>query len=220
MKQEEITLIFNKIASYYDKVNNIISLGLHKIIKKDSIKMLEIIDNSKVVDLCTGSGDFVHIINKQSKSLEIIGVDNCENMLKIAKKKNPNNLFINADCTNLPFDNNSIDYITISFGLRNIINRAVALKEINRVLKRGGKFLHLDFGKHNILSSLFNLYVITLTKFVGYDNNSYKWLIQSKNNYPEPRDLIEEFEKIGFTCVKTKSYFFDTISLQIMKKTK
>ena len=117
MNQEEIKNIFNKIANYYDKVNNIISLGLHKYIKKDSIKLLGISNNSKIIDLCTGSGDFVNIISKMHKSSEIIGIDNCENMLKIAKKKNPNNIFINTDCTNIPFDDFSIDYVTIGFGL-------------------------------------------------------------------------------------------------------
>ena len=218
MQQEEINIIFNKIANNYDKINDFISLGLHKKIKKDSVKLLEIFPNSKILDLCTGSGDFVKIISEMYPSSKITGIDNCENMLEIAKIKNKTNKFIKADCKNLPINNSSIDFVIISFGLRNILDRTQALSEINRVLKDNGKFLHLDFGNHNFLNKLFDFVLPIFIKLIKSDVESYQYLVKSKENFPEPNKLIKEFEKAGFTLVKRKDYLFHSISAQIMQK--
>lgn len=218
MKQEEIKNIFNEIASYYDRVNNFISLGTHKKIKRDVVKLLEIPSNAQIADLCTGTGDFVQIISKIHPSTNIIGIDNSEEMLKFAKIKNPNNVFIQADCTELPLKNSTLDFVFMSFGLRNIVNSEKALKEIHRILKNNGKFIHLDFGKHNILNKIFNILVPTFATIFGYDKDSYEYLIKSKNNFPEPEELIKIFEQIGFKLFKRKDYLFGAISVQIMQK--
>ena len=218
MKQEEINNIFSKIANYYDRVNNLISFGMHMAIKKNSVKMLEIKNNSKVVDLCCGSGDFVKIISKMHQFSEVIGVDNCENMLKAAKIKNPNRNFIKADCTKLPFENSSVDFVTMGFGLRNIVDRNQALNEIYRILKNKGKFLHLDFGENNFLNKIFDCCIPNLVKVLGYDKECYLYLVKSKNNFLKPNDLIKEFEKFGFKLIKSKNYLFGAISAQVMQK--
>ena len=106
----------------------------------------------------------------------------------------------------------------MSFGLRNIINSEKALKEIYRILKNNGKFIHLDFGKHNILNKIFNILVPTFATILGYDKDSYEYLIKSKNKFPEPEELIKIFEQIGFKLFKRKDYLFGAISVQIMQK--
>ena len=120
---EKIKKLFNEISSYYDNMNNIISFGLHKVIKTSAIKLLDIKKNSIILDLCCGTGDITKIVNKYFKSSKVIGVDSSNKMLEKAKIKNPDNLFIEADCTCLPFKDNEFDYVVISFGLRNIENR-------------------------------------------------------------------------------------------------
>ena len=122
-----------------------------------------------------------------------------------------------GDCTNLPFVG-EFDYVTISFGLRNIQNRELAISQIYKSLKNGGKFLHLDFGNHNFFSKIFEKIVNFLVKILKKDEKSYQYLLQSKDTYPEPSELIKEFEKAGFKFVKRKDFLFGAISAQVMVK--
>ena len=218
MEQDRIINLFNEISSYYDKANNIISLGLHKHIKKSAIKLLGIKSSEKILDLCTGTGDFVKIVGDLYPSAQVVGVDRSKKMLKLAENKNMQNTFICADCTQLPFEEKKFDIVTIGFGLRNIIDRNSALFEIKRVLNDGGKFLHIDFGKHNFLNRFFDKIAPFLVEIMGFDKTNYEYLIKSKNNFPEPDALVHEYEKFGFKLLKQKNYLFGAISAQVLVK--
>ena len=215
---EKITKMFNEISGYYDKMNNLISLGTHYLIKKIALKNLKIDKNSYVLDLCCGTGDFSKIFGQIAPEAKVIGLDNSIKMLKLAKIKNPKQAFVQGDCKNLPFGENEFDYITIGFGLRNIEDRKKALSEIYRTLKTSGKFLHLDFGRHNFGSKIFDLLVILTIKFLKLNSENYLYLLKSKNEYPEPEELIEEFKTQGFKLSKRQDFLFGTISYQIMEK--
>lgn len=210
--------MFNKIAPYYDKMNNLISFGMHLFIKKMAIKALEIKPNTMTLDLCCGTGDFTSIINKISPKAKVIGLDKSLEMIKLAKLKNPQKPFIVGDCIELPFNAEEFDYITIAFGLRNVQNRTKAIQEIFRTLKSNGKLLHLDFGYHNKANKIFDTILPYIVKLTQKDEASYQYLIQSKNNYPEPPELIEEFEQQGFKLFKKIDFLFGAISAQIFKK--
>lgn len=208
---QKICSMFNEIAQNYDKINNFLSFNTHYLIKISSVKFLKIKQNSKILDLCTGTGDFVEIISKLYPNSDITGLDVSSNMLEIAKKKNPGKKFVSGDCTDLRYKDNEFDYITMGFGLRNIEDRKKALSEIYRVLKNGGKYLHLDFGKHNFLSSIFNITTSVLILFLKTNKEHYKYLIASKNDYLEPDDLIIELKQCGFRNCKVKYYMFGAI---------
>lgn len=210
--------IFNQIAPYYDKMNDLMSLGTHFLIKTMSVKLLNLKENSSVLDLCCGSGDFTKIISKLHHKAKVIGLDNSVEMLKLAKIKNPNGSFILGDCLNLPFKEKEFGIVTVGFGLRNIENRTKAIQEAYRVLKVGGKFLHLDFGKHNFATKIFDVIVQFLVKIFNVHEKAYSYLIQSKKNYPEPKELIKEFEKEGFKLVECKNFMFGVISAQVYEK--
>ena len=214
---QKIKNMFDNIASYYDKMNDLMSLYLHKKIKTSAVKMLDIEPKSFVLDLCCGTGDLCGIISSFGQKIRIIGLDSSINMLKIAKSKYPQLIFMEGDCTNLPFVG-EFDYVTISFGLRNIQNRELAISQIYKSLKNGGKFLHLDFGNHNFFSKIFEKIVNFLVKILKKDEKSYQYLLQSKDTYPEPSELIKEFEKAGFKFVKRKDFLFGAISAQVMVK--
>ncbi len=215
---QKIKNMFDEISPYYDEMNNLMSLGTHYLIKKDILKKLNIEKHSQILDLCCGTGDFSRIINKLQPSAKVIGLDISSEMLKTAKSKNPSNTFILDDCTNLPFKENEFDYVTIGFGLRNIENHTKALSEIYRVLKPHGKFLHLDFGKHNFAGKIFDFCVPILAKILKKNLSSYSYLISSKNEYPEPDELLIEFENVGLKYVLKRDYIFGAISAQICEK--
>jgi len=215
---EKIKEMFDKISPYYDKMNNFISLGLHNIVKKQAVKMLKIAPRSMVLDLCCGTGDFTKIIDKVYPRAKVIGLDNSVEMIKIAKNKNPKKAFLKCDCTDLGFGEGEFDAVTIGFGLRNIENRKKALEEIRRVLKPDGKFLHLDFGYQNRLSAFFDFVVPFIAKYVVKDEENYKYLIESKNSYPEPDELIKEFQDAGFEFAEQKNFLRGTVSAILMRK--
>ncbi|MBE7705304.1 MAG: ubiquinone/menaquinone biosynthesis methyltransferase [Cyanobacteria bacterium SIG29] len=210
--------LFDNLANKYDFMNNIISLGTHKFIKRLAIKELNIKPNSKVLDLCCGTGDLGSIIKEIEPTCDVIGVDFSENMLEIARKRNPKNTYWNLDATNLPFEKNSFDYIVMGFGLRNIVQKNKSLEEIHRILKTNGEFLHIDFGKHNTISKLHDNLIIFLAKIFYKNTKPYKYLVLSKRNFLEPIELIELFKFNKFECKTHKELIFKTISFQIIKK--
>ena len=215
---QKVKALFNEIAQYYDKTNNYISFFTHYIIKYLALKELNIKPRSMILDVCCGTGDFTQMINKFYPRVNIIGIDFSQNMIKLAKIKNPNGVFAVADCLNLPFKEREFNYVTASFGLRNIENRKQAISEIYRVLDFGGEFLHVDFGEHNKLSKIFDFIVPIIAKISKINMQHYKYLIDTKNDFPQPDKLIEEFSELGFKFVKRKDYLFGAISIQIMEK--
>ena len=215
---EKISKMFGAIAKSYDKNNNIISLGLHKIIKKSAVKLLDISDDMKILDLCCGTGDITDIINSKNYKLEVCGIDFSAEMISLAQKKFPKYNFQLGDATNLKVGDSSIDVVTMAFGLRNIENRQSAIKESYRVLKQGGQFLHLDFGYKNIFSKIFNLIAIVGIKLLYGKTLPYEYLIQSKKDFPEPEELTQEFEKEGFKLKKKKDFLFGIISVQVYNR--
>ena len=211
----KIQEMFNKIAKVYDFNNNVMSLGQHIRIKKQSVKFLNA-HNVKVLDLCTGTGDIAGFIDKSCK---VIGVDFSDKMLEIARKKYPWINFIEGDCTNLPFEDNYFDVVTISFGLRNIENYDNALDEIYRLLKPNGLFMHLDFGKKNILGDiLFDIIVPHLVKIFYKDNLPYEYLVKSKQMFFNENALIELFAQHNLKIKEKHSMLFGGAGCQICYK--
>ncbi len=211
--------MFDNLAKDYEFMNNIISFGTHKFIKEDAIKALNIEPNSKVLDLCCGTGDLAGLIKKLQPSCDVIGIDYSNQMLEIARKKHPNITFWQADALNLAFEKNTFDYIVMGFGLRNIPEKNKALEQIYKILKVNGKFLHLDFGKQNTLhSKIYDNIVLFLARIFTKNSKPYKYLILSKKNFLEPEELIELFKFNRFEYVTHKNLLFEIISYQIMQK--
>lgn len=218
MANNDLKNMFNKIALKYDFMNNIISLGTHKIVKEKAIKDLNIQSKSKILDLCCGTGDLARIIKQKYPTCDVVGVDFSHEMLEIARKNNRNITFWEADVTKLPFEKNSFDYIVMGFGLRNIPEKNKALEEIYRVLKTNGKFLHIDFGKHNLASKILDVFILTAAKLFYKNTKPYKYLILSKRNFLEPEELIELYKFNRFNYLSQKFLLLDIISSQIITK--
>lgn len=212
---QKIKEMFNKIARVYDFNNNLMSFGQHVRIKKQAVNFLNA-HGAKVLDLCTGTGDIAGFIDK---SCEVTGLDFSKKMLEIAQKKYPCVNFIEGDCTHLPFKDNSFDIVTISFGLRNIENYDKALDEIYRVLKPNGLFMHLDFGKKNILGDfIFDIIIPPLVKIFYKDNLPYEYLIKSKKIFFNEKMLIELFERHNLKLKEKHTMLFGGAGCQICKK--
>lgn len=213
---EEIKEMFDIIASKYDFCNNIISFFTHKTVKSHAIKLLNIMADSKILDLCSGTGDFIKIIQQTCPSCSVIGLDFSEKMVEIAKQKGLNSVL--GDAINIQFSDSEFDYVTEGFGLRNVKDRERALREIYRVLKSGGYFLHLDFGKTKLLSMFYNQYVLNIMKIFSHNYFAYEYLIKSIEKFPNSHDLQEEIERNGFKKILIKNVCFGIISIHIYQK--
>lgn len=221
-----IKKLFDQISKDYDKLNDIMSFGMHRAAKKDALSRIPFtIHHSPftILDLCTGTGDLTGILKEEYPEAKIIGVDFSSKMLEIARKKHPNIEFLEADCTQLPFEDENFDLCTISFGLRNIEDMDKALGEIYRVLKKGGYFINLDLGKPNKFFNFFLkpymfLWVSFLGKIFHGDETPYHYLAASNEHFPAQMELVKIFQKMGFTEIKNKNYLFGQIASQICKK--
>lgn len=214
----KIKKMFDKISKRYDFMNNLISFKTHLKIKKNCIKNLNIKPHKKVLDLCTGTGDIAHFVKKIQPEAEIFGVDFSKEMLNIAKKKNKDIDFIEADILDLPFEDESFDYIIVSFGLRNVEDIDKALLEIKRILKKDGMFLNLDFFKSNFISKIFDLIVLIFAFLFSSDFSGYLYLLKSKSEFLSVDEFIKKFYQTGFKIIKNKNYVFKIISSQIATK--
>lgn len=215
---ERIKKLFNYIAPHYDQNNDIISLLMHRIIKFDVIRRLpELRTHAKILDLCCGTGDITNLLQKKYHDALITGVDFSEEMLKIARKKNKKLKFEEADCSILPYANNSFDLVTICFGLRNTPDYDKVLSEINRVLKPNGIFVHLDFGNASPTADKIFHNIVELVAQLQEDD-SYIYLMESKHDFPPVEELIKLFARNGLKLTERKDYLQGIISAQYCQK--
>lgn len=210
--------LFDTIASKYDFMNNIISLGFQKNIKSKAVKLLDIPPEAKILDACCGTGDIVSLIKLKFPNSEITGIDFSSQMIEIAKNKNPNINFVLGDITKTQFPSDNFNTITMAFGFRNIPDKEKTLNELHRILKTNGEFLHLDFGEKNIFNSIFDKFTPILAEIFCGNSAPYKYLINSKKEFPSPNELIKLFEAFGFKLKKRRDFVFGAISAQVFVK--
>jgi len=205
--------VFNQVYDQYDLMNDLMSLGVHRIWKKNLLNMMNPSAKQKLIDVACGTGDIAKIYLKSlGKNAEVTCVDPNKGMINIAKKKLPkykNLKWYISSAESLPVPSNYFDFYTISFGLRNTKNIKKSLKESYRVLKPGGRFLCLEFSKiqNANLNNLYKKYsrlIPVIGKIVVGKKEPYQYLIKSIENFvnqDELMDLMQEskFDKCDYT---------------------
>ena len=206
-KGKKVKGVFDSVATNYDLMNNLMSMGLHHVWKKILIETTTLKSKSKILDIAAGTGDITLELIKKNKDFEIFHTDINLAMLKEGKKKLINHgkiiPSILCDAESLPFPNNYFDCVTIGFGLRNMTNKEKALKEIYRVISPGGKIIILEFSKiWQPLSKAYDIFsfkiVPKLGKLFAKDEESYKYLVESIRMHPDQNKLIELLNEQGF----------------------
>tara|TARA_A100001011_G_scaffold373667_1_gene433340 strand:+ start:379 stop:1083 length:705 start_codon:yes stop_codon:yes gene_type:complete len=199
--------VFNKVFDQYDFMNDIMSLGIHRLWKKDLLNMMNPSPNQNLIDVACGTGDiaklFLNFVNKNS---QITCVDPSKGMIKKGKEKL--NKFkelswVVASAENLPIPKNSFDFYTISFGLRNTKDLNKTLSEAYRVLKPGGRFLCLEFSKIqnsslNLIYKNYSKLIPSIGKIIVGEKEPYKYLIKSIENFVNQNELLNLMKKNGF----------------------
>ena len=199
--------VFDQVYDQYDLMNDFISLGIHRVWKKNLINMMNPSPNKRLVDVACGTGDIAKLfLNYVNKDSQITCVDPNKEMIKKAKEKlniYKNLEWIIASAEKLPLSENSYDFYTISFGLRNTTNLDKALAEAYRLLKPGGRYLCLEFSKiqNRSLDLIYKNYskiIPTIGKYVVGQKEPYEYLIKSIKNFINQDELIDLMKQNNF----------------------
>lgn len=232
-KQEQIVAMFDEIAPSYDKANRILSFGIDTSWRKKAIDfVLKNYDQKElsILDVACGTGDMIAAwqegAKKNNKIIRSIqGLDPSEEMLKIAQEKFPNIQFIKSFAQDIPFDDQSCDILSISYGIRNVSDRSKALAEFARVLKKGGICLILEFSKRQkggFISFCRDFYLEKilpkLGKLVTANKAAYEYLPNSIESFLSKDELVKELEEAGFKMLKCQSFSLEISTMFVAVK--
>ncbi|MCG3810038.1 bifunctional demethylmenaquinone methyltransferase/2-methoxy-6-polyprenyl-1,4-benzoquinol methylase UbiE [Psychrobacter sp. Ps4] len=210
-KQARVADVFTSVAKKYDIMNDLMSFGIHRLWKRYAISLSGVRAGQHVLDIAGGTGDLAKVFSREvGRNGHVVLSDINAAMLEVGRER-----LINAGCNNVdfvlanaetlaPFDDNSFDLITISFGLRNVTDQDAALKSMYRVLKPGGRLLILEFSKpvFEPLSKAYDLYSFTalplMGKLIVNDSESYQYLAESIRMHPDQQTLKQMMQQAGF----------------------
>jgi len=217
-KEERVHHVFEKIYDNYDKMNSVISFQQHVRWRKDTMKRMNVRPGAKALDVCCGTADWtIALAEAVGKEGEVTGLDFSKNMLKIGEQKVKEQkldqiTLIHGNAMELPFPDNTFDYVTIGFGLRNVPDYLQVLREMHRVVKPGGIAVCLETSQPTLIGYkqayyfYFRFIMPIFGKVFAKSYNEYSWLQESARDFPGMKELARMFEKAGFANVSYKPY--------------
>jgi demethylmenaquinone methyltransferase/2-methoxy-6-polyprenyl-1,4-benzoquinol methylase len=233
-KQEKIVSMFDDIASTYDTANRVMSMGVDISWRKKACDLSFGYYGKKkvdrVVDVACGTGDMMGYWQKQSQKAsveigEFIGVDPSNGMVDVARDKFPDFNYHISKATEIPLEDESADFLSITYGIRNVVERQEAFYEFNRVLKKDGLVVILEFMKDEnktILKKLRDVYMHKILPYVGgfisKNLEAYTYLPDSIESFVTIQGMQKELETAGFEIVHTQSFSMDISTLIIARK--
>jgi len=233
-KQDKIVGMFDDIASTYDKANRVLSMGIDiQWRKKGCDKAFEILGKKalgQVTDVATGTGDLLIYWKEQAEKNGVsidkyVGIDPSVGMLEVARGKVDFAEFIEGKAQALPLEDESSDVISISYGIRNVVDRVEALQEFNRALKPGGLVVILEFTKQDrqgIIDKIVDFGMKNILPrvggFISKNYEAYKYLPDSIEEFLTTDMLSKELEEAGFEMKYTKSFSMGISTLLVAQK--
>ena len=213
-KTKLVNSVFSKVYKKYDLMNDIMSLGIHRIWKKKLIDWMNPQKNENLIDVASGTGDIAKLFSYRNDNFnQITCVEPNQNMY-LAGKSNLINFknvkWIKSQAEKIPLKNDSFDFYTISFGIRNVSNINLSLKEAFRVLKPGGRFMCLEFSKidNELINLLYHQYskIIPLVgKYVVGSSKPYEYLVKSIDQFYSQDELVRLMKNNGFSNIEYRN---------------
>ncbi len=223
-----VRAMFSRLAWRYDLVNDIMSFGLHRRWKRQTVALALAGAGPgrrpRVLDLCCGSGDLCFLAEDGGAGA-VVGADFTLPMLAVARRRRARgrsrSAFVQADALKLPFADGAFDAVTISYGLRNIADLEAALSEMRRVLAPGGQVVVLDFGKPDnaLAAALYRAFLHTMMPAVGWlfhgDPETYLYIPESLERFPAQRGVEKMMRAAGFSNVRYENRLLGTMGINV-----
>ncbi|MDC0933264.1 bifunctional demethylmenaquinone methyltransferase/2-methoxy-6-polyprenyl-1,4-benzoquinol methylase UbiE [Arcobacteraceae bacterium] len=232
--QEDIIKMFNDIAKTYDLANRILSMGIDKTWRKKACNMAYDFYGkthlTKIVDVACGTGDLMidweNVANDNAIEIDdIVGVDPSVGMMEVGKTKIPHRTFVEAGAESMPIDSESADIISISYGIRNVVQRKEGLREFARVLKKDGLCVILEFtknDKNDFPAKLTKFYMNNLMPHIGglvsKNKDAYTYLPKSIEAFITTKQMCEELKEVGLEPIFVQGYSMDMSTTFIARK--
>jgi len=219
--------MFGAIARRYDLVNDIQSLGLHRLWKRRVVALSNFREGEMGLDLCCGTGDLAIRLARRGGSL--VAMDLNWPMLRqaavrLAKQRENRIRLTQADALNLPLGDGIVDLVTIGYGLRNLADLEAGLREITRVLKPRGRLLILDFGKpgNRVVRSVYFLYLALMLPVFGWlccgNASAYAYILKSLKNYITQKGVTSVLRHMGYSSVQVIEVMAGAMSIHVAIK--
>lgn len=220
-KKEQVEQMFDNIAPTYDRLNHILSFNIDRMWRRRVMRIVRRSHAQKIMDIATGTGDLAIAMAKRVDRIQILGIDLSEEMLRIAQQKIQKQgleeriMLEKGDAENLHMvANESIDAVTVAFGVRNFENLEQGLSELYRTLKPGGKLVVLEFStpRNRVVRWVYSQYSHRLLPRIGAmvskDRKAYDYLPESVDEFPSPERFVEILRGVGFNGVIAKPQSF------------
>ena len=221
-KPEAVAAMFDSVAKSYDRTNDLLSFGQDRIWRKKVLKVVDPKPRQVVLDLAAGTGSSSIVFLKPG--VRVIASDFSNGMLEVGRQRHPELEFVFADAMKLPFENNSMDAVTISFGLRNVEKPKIALQEMLRVLKPGGKVVICEFSRVTVpgIRNLYEFYLKRilprLSSLLAKNSAAYDYLADSILAWPNQKELASWLTEVGFTDVNYKNASLGVVAIHSARK--
>ena len=219
----KVRAMFTRLAWRYDLVNDIMSFGLHRRWKRQTVAIALAGGRERLLDLCCGTGDIGFLAEKMGSG--VTGLDFTLPMLAVARRRKRSSggriRFAQGDALSLPFPEARFEAITVGYGLRNIADPEKALSEMRRVLAPGGRAVVLDFGKPDnaVAGALYQAFLRTMMPAVGWlfhgDPQTYLYIPESLERFPAQRGVADLMRKVGFVNVRYENRLLGTMGINI-----
>lgn len=231
-KEERVHDVFEKIYKRYDVMNSVISFQRHKAWRQYTMRVMDVKQGAAALDVCCGTCDWtIALARAVGKDGKVYGLDFSQNMLSIGDEKiKALNLdqvkLVHGNAMQLPFEDNTFDYVTIGFGLRNVPDYLQVLREMTRVVRPGGKVVCLEtsqptiFGVRQLYMLYFRYIMPILGKMLAKSYKEYSWLQESASTFPGMQELARMFEQAGLEKVQVKPFTFGVAAMHVGYKPK
>ncbi|AGX86342.1 class I SAM-dependent methyltransferase [Candidatus Symbiobacter mobilis] len=217
--------VFDSVATRYDLMNDLMSLGLHRAWKACAVMLAQVQEGERVLDIAAGTGDLTRAFaDKVGQSGQVVHTDINESMLRLGRDRLTDAGHwlptVVCDAENLPFATGHFDVVCVAFGLRNMTHPDRALAEMHRVLRDGGRLLVLEFSRvWPPLRKAYDWYSFQvlprLGQWVAHDASSYRYLAESIRMHPDQQALLERMHRSGFGHAHYHNLSFGTVAVHV-----
>ncbi len=229
-KSEQVERMFDHIAHSYDTLNHFLSMGIDKRWRRVAIDSLKPYRPQSILDIATGTGDFAILAAQRLGPQQLVGADISEGMMQIGRQKvkaaglEGTISFQREDCTRLSFDDNSFDAVTVAYGVRNFEDLDKGLREMHRVIKKGGHMLIVELSAPQTfpMKQLFALYariiMPTIGRLISKDKSAYSYLPATMAAFPQGTVMSGIIRKAGFDEVSFRRFTFGICTMYLATK--